>query len=205
MRPSTSGRRSIDCTASICPVAAISSRTVSVRATATSTGIAIGPPPPNPPCPPAPLFLHAPATTSAATTHHTRRTIVLSLTSVPFLKRVACRGCSRAPRERDLPSGVVPQREGHAQRQGGPVEQFGVEPVVEREGVGADRRVGEVVAQACAVRRRRRPLVRLCHAVLRPLGCRLRDRVGEAERQLRRPCRVERCRVNRSRSPDAPP
>src|SRR2546426_9739122 len=76
-------------------------RTVWLGGGATSPVSAIGPPPPTPPCPPAPLFLHAPATTSAATTHHTRRTIVLSLTSVPFLKRVACRGCSRAPRARD--------------------------------------------------------------------------------------------------------
>src|SRR3989454_9813817 len=64
MRPSTSGRRSIDCTASIWPVALISSRTVSVRATTTSTGMPIGAPPPPPPAgsgPPALPFLQAPA------------------------------------------------------------------------------------------------------------------------------------------------
>src|SRR5207302_1407638 len=64
MRPSTSGRRSIDWTASIWPVAAISSRTVSTRATATSTGIPMGAPPPKPAAPLAFPFLHPPTATT---------------------------------------------------------------------------------------------------------------------------------------------
>src|SRR6266571_3236809 len=64
IRPSTSGRRSMDCTASICPVAATSSRTVSTRATATSTGSPANPPPPAPLVPP---FLQAPVARAAAT------------------------------------------------------------------------------------------------------------------------------------------
>ena len=45
-----SGRSSIDCSASICPVARIASTTVSARATTTSTGIGGGAPPaPGPP------------------------------------------------------------------------------------------------------------------------------------------------------------
>ena len=57
-RPSTSGRSSIDCMASIWPVARMASTTVSARAAAASTGMAGGPPPPGPPgvrprlCPP---------------------------------------------------------------------------------------------------------------------------------------------------------
>src|SRR5437773_9260175 len=71
MRPSTSGRRSIDCTASICPVAPISSRTVSVRATTTSTGMPMGAPPPPPAGsgPPALPFLQAPAAIASAMSH----------------------------------------------------------------------------------------------------------------------------------------
>src|SRR6266480_6457192 len=79
MRPSTSGRRSIDCTASIWPVALISSRTVSVRATTTSTGIPIGAPPPGSPAPPALPFLQPPmATTAPATTAHHAPRLMLS-------------------------------------------------------------------------------------------------------------------------------
>ena len=68
----------MDCTASICPVAATSSRTVSTLATATSTGTPAKPPPP------APLvrgFLQAPlasaATAATAVRTAARPTFVL--------------------------------------------------------------------------------------------------------------------------------
>src|SRR5881397_365914 len=72
LRPEVDGRSSMDCTASIWPVALISSRTVSVRATTTSTGMPIGAPPRPPPAgsgPPALPFLQAPAAIASAMSH----------------------------------------------------------------------------------------------------------------------------------------
>ena len=100
MRPSTSGRSSIDCTASIWPVARIASTTVSVRATATSTGIAGGPPlwPPFAPGSPADSALLHAASAASTAAGHTLDISLIGLTATSLFVK------SRRPRIASSPA-----------------------------------------------------------------------------------------------------
>src|SRR2546425_3225178 len=111
--------------------------------------------------------------------------------------------CPR-PAQRDLALPVVPQRQGHAERERRPLEVPWEEHRVEGEGVEGQRGVGEVVPEASAERRPCGAFVCPRHAVLRSLSRGLRNRVRQCDRQVRRRGGVEGRGVHGARRPYAP-